>query len=453
MSRLFTVMTAKDSRLSSDTIRISNEASKVLGLKEGHKVAFFAGKLFMQLNVMINSNQSESDIELNSKVIRQLHLSDSGRYGITNINGNIHIGPVIGIMANYTNDKNRPFGSQSNFFSELITYGRTLGEICFVFSPDNISFQNKTILGHINVNGVWKKRVFPIPDVVYSRNAGDGAKLQIRNKLEGLGCKFINPPFIGNKWQAHKSLSHDLSLNKYLPDTRVINNFQLVKQMLDEYGVVYLKPISGSKGRNIIKVVKNRNTMSYEYYYQVNYQPYQGTAASINSLQQRLKKIMGNRSYIVQRGINLLRVDGNIADVRVLVQKDHTGQSSITGKAFRIGKKSSITSNISGGGTGERLKVVLNRYFSDLLVREKILQDIDYLALKVTQVLEENRLPIGELGIDIGIDVKGKVWFIEANPKPARRVFNLIGELSTRKVSIQKPLLYAYYLAGFSKEG
>jgi len=452
MVRLFTVMTAKDSRLRSDTLQISNEASKVLGLQEGDKVTLFAGKLFTQLKVNINPNKSDLNIEFNPTVLRQLHLSDSYKYGINSINDSFHIGPVIGIMASHTNDKNRPFGSQSHFFSELINYGRVLGEICFVFSPVSINFQNKTILGYTNVNGFWKKGVFPIPDVIYSRNAGDGSRLKIRSKLEALGCKFINPPHIGSKWQTHKYLSHDLSLSKYLPDTRVITNFQQVKQMLDEYGVVYLKPINGSKGRNIIKVIKNKNTRLYEYHYQLNYQPHQGTANNLNTLQQSLKKIMGNRSYIVQRGINLLKVDGNIADVRVLVQKDHTGQPLITGKAFRIGKKSSITSNISGGGTGERLQVVLKRCFPDILVREKILQDINCLALKVTQVLEENTSAIGELGIDIGIDIKGKVWFIEANPKPARRVFNLIGEMSTRKMSIQRPLLYAYFLAGFSQE-
>jgi hypothetical protein len=40
---------------------------------------------------------------------------------------------------------------------------------------------------------------------------------------------------------------------------------------------------------------------------------------------------MGSRLYIIQNEIELIRSDGNILDVRVLVQKDHNGQWSITG--------------------------------------------------------------------------------------------------------------------------
>ena len=75
---------------------------------------------------------------------------------------------------------------------------------------------------------------------------------------------------------------------------------------------------------------------------------------------------------------------------------------------------------------------------------------MDQLAVQVARALENETGAIGELGIDIGIDVNGKVWFIEANLKPARRVFILIGEPSTRRMSVRKPMLYARHLAGFS---
>jgi hypothetical protein len=53
------------------------------------------------------------------------------------------------------------------------------------------------------------------------------------------------------------------------------------------------------------------------------------------------------------------------------------------------------------------------------------------------------------MGVDIGIDKGGQVWFIEANLRPARQVFTLIGEKKTRLLSVKRPMLYCRYLAGF----
>ena len=74
---------------------------------------------------------------------------------------------------------------------------------------------------------------------------------------------------------------------------------------------------------------------------------------------------MGNRSYIVQEQIDLLRLNNNIVDVRILVQKNDRGDWETTGMACRQGKRGSITSNISSGGSGRKLDMVLNQNFDD----------------------------------------------------------------------------------------
>jgi hypothetical protein len=243
------------------------------------------------------------------------------------------------------------------------------------------------------------------------------------------------------------------NINSYIPDTQLIKGFGQVERMLNKYGAVYLKPIAGSMGRNIIKVVKVRHTNTYSYQYQIYSQTQSGSATGINSLYNNLRKVMGKRKYIVQQRLNLIKYEGNIADVRILVQKDDSGQWHITGKAVRIGKKGSITSNISSGGSASKVRVVLGQIFSDPIRRDAIIDEIDYIALEAAGYLEQHICSIGELGIDIGIDRSGKLWFIEANLRPARQVFTLIGEKTMRKNSVQKPLLYARYLAGFNQEG
>lgn len=452
MDQLFLVTIRKNSRLHTTALQISQEVALELGLSEGDPVSIFAGRLGYHQKVSIVKSRGRI-AEINPAVLRSLYLSGSRKYGIINIDNILHVGPVIGIMAETTQDINRPFGGQSHFIKELIRASRPLGEICYGFSPGSINFHNMTVSGYTFINGTWKRGIFPVPDVVYPREGGYSHRcLQIRNRLKHLGCKSINPPLIG-KWQTHKILSQNLLMHQYIPDTRRVHNYRQIESMLARYGAVYLKPITGSQGRNIIKVTRINNTNLYKYYYQVNYQPREGTASGLKNLQQSLRRLMGNQSYIVQRRLNLLRVGGNIADVRVLVQKDDTGQYSITGKACRIGKKGSITSNISGGGSGQKLTGILDKYFPDPVTRDRIAGEINYLALQAAKELEANVDSIGELGIDIGIESSGKIWFIEANLKPARQVFILTGEKSTRRMSIVKPLLYARYLAEFNREG
>ena len=47
------------------------------------------------------------------------------------------------------------------------------------------------------------------------------------------------------------------------------------------------------------------------------------------------------------------------------------------------------------------------------------------------------------MGIDLGIDIHGKVWFIEANLRPARSLFRLIEEPDMRQQSIINPCYIA----------
>ncbi|MEA4925823.1 MAG: YheC/YheD family protein [Syntrophomonadaceae bacterium] len=450
MIEFYSVMVMKNSRLNSSTLQVSRVIAEELELAEDESVTISAGLLRSRLRVRI-TNKSNWIIELSPSVLRAIRLPAAQRCGIAWADNAIMLGPVVGIMAETGKDMNKPFLGQSHFIKEVIKAGRGLGEICFGFNPYSINYHNRTIMGITYINGGWRKNVFPIPDVVYPREGGYSyTSLRVRKKLENMGCKFINPPLVG-KWQTHKVLSSSLSVSQYIPDTRRVNSFRQIEQMLQKYGAVYLKPVTGSQGKNIIKV--GREHSNYKYQYQINYRSREGTARNLKSLRQNLRGLMGRRSYIVQRRINLLQVNGNIADVRVLVQKDNTGYWTITGKAFRVGKRGSITSNISGGGSGQKIPAVLNRYFPDPMTRNRIIDEIDYLALEIAKEMEKNMPAIGEMGVDIGIDRNGRIWFIEANLKPARQVFVMIGEKNTRRMAVVKPLLYARYLAKFDLDG
>ncbi|HWP98306.1 MAG TPA: YheC/YheD family protein [Syntrophomonadaceae bacterium] len=389
---------------------------------------------------------------LHASVLSSLALKSGRRYGFSYQNGVLRLGPVFGIMADVEAGSRRLFGNQDSFIRNLILHGQSLGEVCFAFSPYSINWQHKSIDGYTWSKGGWQKKNFPLPDVIYYRGADyANGKKNIRRKLEAQGCRFVNPLPV-DKWKAHRILAHNHELARYLPETLLVNDFRQVQSMLKRHHAVYLKPVYGSKGQNIIRITRNKNKSSKIYQYQHSSLDHSISFRSMDALQSQISPQLRKRRYLIQNRINLIKSSGRIIDIRALVQKDHTGEWDITGLACRMGGAGSITSNLSAGGQGHKLEHVLQGHFLDEKQQEMIGKEIRYLALSVVRNLEQTMGPAGEMGIDIGVDQQGDIWFIEANLRPARRIFIVIGEKELRIQSIEKPLTYARYLAGFTSE-
>jgi glutathione synthase/RimK-type ligase-like ATP-grasp enzyme len=155
--------------------------------------------------------------------------------------------------------------------------------------------------------------------------------------------------------------------------------------------------------------------------------------------------------YLVQPEINLIRLNGRICDVRVLVQRDADGEWHITGIGVRAGQAGSVVSNLHGGGKALRLEGVLQKTLgADSAKIERIKTEVEEIALRVGRVLAHATKCLGELGVDIGIDTQGRVWIIEANSRTGRATFRRAGMRDAAQLADRRPLLFAQYLAGFS---
>lgn len=448
----YTMFTATSNpRVDDNTALITQDLAEMFGLTASQKLYFHVGHFKKMLTVVVrNQEKLKNGMTFSPAMMKKLFLRKDQKYGVKkDING-FHLGPVVGITADIFSDHSRPFGSQNFFFQQLLEAGRNLGEICFAFSPLSINWGKGTVIGYTYGPKGWKKSVYPIPDVIYPREK-NYSNHNYRRRLEKLGTRFFNPPVAG-KWETYLIMKKNPNLVKYLPDTSIIRSFNQVDTMLKKYQAVYLKPVAGSRGKNIIRVVKKKKSPGYEYQYEVNGLSVKGSVPTLSRLQSSLKRVMGNRSYIVQKQIDLLKYEGNIIDVRILVQKNHVGDWEATGIACREGRRGSITSNISSGGNGRKLDMVLRRHFDDENKHMEILEEIKYLAIESARTLEKVIGKAGEMGVDIGIDQSGNIWFIETNLRPARGVFLLIGDQETRLKSVEMPMLYLRYLAGFSSK-
>lgn len=450
MNQFRMVTIASNPRLSTDTVLLSSKIADDFDIANLSELTFGVGQHRKILKPKVNTKVNNKNlISLNPSTMRRLFLSSGRKYGLYIGAAEIRLGPVVGILAETGSDPGRPFAGQSGFFQQMITASRRLGQICFGFSIYGIHWQSNTVSGWTYSGGRWYRATFPLPDVVYPRAKGYSAAVnRARRNMQSRGVAFSNPALIG-KWQTYKIISQHPELASHLPDTQLITSLKQVDSMISKYRGVYIKPVNGSMGRNIIKVVRGPGPNRYHIQYRHSQGVSQGSASSVSALRQKLHRIMGRRRYIVQKQINLIRSGGNILDVRVFIQKDHSGEWSVTGMACRVGRNGSITSNICSGGYAMRVTGVLRaRFHNEEKVRE-IMDTIRYVAKEAVKAIENAIGTSSEMGVDIGVDRSGNVWFIEANLKPGRQVFRMLNETRIRRLTVVKPLLYARFLAGF----
>lgn len=326
MDEFFMINLVADKRVDNSHIDVSKDLVETFGLEQYKTMSFFVGKIKGLFTVNVNKNAPSRTISLSPSNLKKFYLKSGKKYGIRCDEDEIHLGPVVGILIDVFNDPKRPFQGQTNFVKQLLESGNSLGQICFAFSPYGVDYNKRIIKGYTYGTKGWIKSTFPFPDVVYPRERGyTRSRLQTRKKLQAMGVILLNPS-LSDKWKAHQILMTNDKIKSFLPETRIVKSFNEVEQLLRKHDVVYIKPVTGSQGKNIIKVFRRRPSRTYEYRYMAENRLVKGSTSSIVNLQKYLRRIMGSRGFIVQQGIDLLKDEGNIFDVRILVQKDHTGE-------------------------------------------------------------------------------------------------------------------------------
>lgn len=439
-------------------IYIAEKTIKRLNIPRSNPAKVRVGANVVNADLVIKENVP-GQFKLSPDLARALHLDSSKDLRIRYDRDNeiIHIGPMVGILVDYlpNQEEYEPKSVQAEMIY-LSTLGRRLPAQFFVFTPGGINWGAQTVKGFVWRNGGlergrWSGSVYPIPDVIYDRittRVAQARSKATRKKLMGLPyVYYFNPSFL-NKWRVHEFLVQNSALSSYLPETRLLNQENL-PDMAQKYKTLYLKPGNGSLGNRIIKVNVNSPNYNYTIY---NHGRRSGQAGSIADLLQRTRSTRGKRAYIVQQGIDLDTYFGSPFDMRIIMQKDGEGKWLISKKFVRVAPRGSSIANLSRGGTAETSARVLNKIFAGnkTLIKEKN-EELRKLCQMTAETLEVNSQNIyGELGLDIGIDKKGKLWIIEVNSKPRKTTVTSLSQAIVRN-TFRRPLLYAIYLSGFRR--
>ncbi len=354
-------------------------------------------------------------------------------------------GPYIAIL---TSEGRYPFRGNHKNFADIIRTGRQMGITVYVLTPRGITPNRQTVRGYLldTTTKKWNPSILPVPNVVYNRIPDRQAEQQpeeqkaLRLLKNSPGIHLFNPSFF-NKWDLFRNLQQVEQLRPYLPISTRWGNRNTFFEMLRRYPLLFLKPIKGKAGQNMIRISwSSRNS------YEVIYQSVQGKQRfhlSYDQLFQKLKDLTGSQPYLLQQGISLATFRGRPFDLRVLLQKGATGKWTVTGIGTRLAGKDAISTHVPMGGSIGKTSHILRSVFGSR--HQKIRNQVEALTLQFAKQIERTQnTNLGEMSMDIGIEPDGKMWFFEANSKPMK-----FDEPEIRSRSLQRLLQYCLFLSGY----
>ncbi|GAA4717184.1 hypothetical protein GCM10023228_24620 [Brevibacillus fulvus] len=336
---------------------------------------------------------------------------------------------------------------EPRYLRQLVQTGRKLGAEVFLFSHQDIFPVNEKIRGFIpSGKGGWEGKWFSWPDIVIDRYRKYTKEY---NDIRHGGLFFYANKPLAIKWIVTQLLANDEAIRRWIPQTVEYSSAKL-REMLQIYPFVYIKPGNGTGGRSIMRVSKKDNGFRLVGRSKTRAKKMLSIASSTELIswmhtwvkEQRIRK--GN--FMIQQGLDLELLPKRTVDVRVLIQKDRYGEWGITGMGVRISERNSAISNLHGGGKAADFVEFMGKTFGTSKMR-KIRKEIQQLAMLTAQTLEKHFGTLMELGLDIGVDKNGQIWLIEVNPKPGRELFKELGQDNIYEEAIRKPLQFALYLA------
>lgn len=282
------------------------------------------------------------------------------------------------------------------------------------------------------------RAVQPIPPVIHKRILSTSPKLATLSRHLGKGL--FNPPINRNKWRIHHLLQQNARLRPHLPDTRQGCDGDSVLKMFQRHPAIFIKPVCGSLGHDILKI---EATGEGQYLLQSHQR--KGQTLSEDQLKRLLEKKSSKRGYLLQQGIPLANYHGSPFDLRVSVQKGAEGRWQLSGVVAKVAPPRGMLTNLSRNGKAVPARSVLSHAFPDKNP-EELLKKIGSLALDVCQTLEASHPAFADAGLDIGVDEKGKPWFIEVNFRDLRYSFHSAGEYRLFQNTYFHPICYAKFL-------
>jgi hypothetical protein len=419
---------------------------EVLGLKENKSYTLHVGHFKEPVQFKAKKKQTNS-ISLPSTKYHALRLVNGTNLNVWKVHRNIYIGPVVGIFVNtrYRSCLLRgdiPFSARKE-----IQANRISNCLIYYFSIDDINFKKREICGCTvdPISRTLVRRTLPFPNVIYDR--GVKFKQSQKSTVKWIREKFRDDPeiqLINNveylgKWQLYERLNKYWESSRFLPQTVRYTSLNDLTDMLRKHRIVFVKTFYGSRGREVMSIERENKHYKIMYYQKGIQRLY---ADTIQQIAKYVQKFIAKKPAIIQQGIDLVTFNDRRLDLRVLITKDGRGKWKVIYNQANVAKSDATITTI-----GKDFRNYKDIYPS-LSVKTSILPTDSYIrrnTIRIAKIIEKEFGSLGEMGMDMAVDQKGKLWFIEANSKPQK---NPIPGLEDRK-GISPQFLYIFEYAKY----
>ncbi|MBL0385178.1 YheC/YheD family protein [Tumebacillus sp. ITR2] len=221
------------------------------------------------------------------------------------------------------------------------------------------------------------------------------------------------------KWGCWRFFAQVPQIKKYLPETAVLTQVSLQK-FLGKYSSVYVKPSAGWGGRGITKVWK-REDSGYSFVVE------RGKAVHSKTISELYRQLRARQrpgiTYIVQRGIQLAKINERPYDIRLMMMRVH-GKWEYVGMLAKVAGPNSVITNVARGkGYVSDIDTALKKSLGlSETQRAKLKKEMVTLAHRTVNRFEDWK-HYSQIGLDLAVDTSGRLWMIEENTGPAHSLF------------------------------
>ncbi len=293
-------------------------------------------------------------------------------------------------------------------------------EVIF-FTSDQIDFDKKLIYGRKYKYGSWVEEVSYFPDVVYN-DIPLRKDAPTYNRLEQEGIPFTTHRLGKSKMEFQDAMATNSYLTKYMIETIPYNGAETLRQMLDNYKTVFLKPNRGHKGLGIT-VFENVNNGIH-----VSDAVDLDKVILDSDLESYLSSIKDIEYHHLQPGINSVTPQGNPFVIRSYVGRNGRGNWRLFFHYAAISSSKSKIVNVSVGSSMSYITAFLESMHGEKKAKT-IKTNLNTVAIEIAKQTQTLVTPmIDALGLDLGINKNGDIYIIEVNAFPATRPFEAVVE-------------------------
>ncbi len=410
----------------SGAVLLDEQLMRAMRIPEGRPVWLTAGT-FRQ-KVFLKPTQRKRALLLSKILLQRFGMHDGLRLHIRYdaTSQTLRCGPLLAVLLQRSAvmPAARPFGEMSDFCRELaLVAGREHVWLAAV-TPNSFQLTNQSMQGWTFRRG-WRRAKLPIADVIYNRlqtrklEKSRNVQRLMKNIKSHFSTVIFNEQFL-DKVSVFTALSKDSSMHKHLPRSLPCRNLQVIRQMLEQYPTLFLKPATGSMGRGIVRIARNPDGGYTTHSTHIKYtskRHYADRDRLLRSLAAQIKRA----PHLIQQGLSLLTVYRHNLDFRALVQKDGSGKWTVTSIVARIAAPRHFVSNLARGGRITTVMDALRKAGVSRDKAQKLHASMRATAVAIAGSLEKQlNGSFGELGVDLAVDRDLHVWLLEVNSKPSK---------------------------------